>query len=407
MPLFRYKAVTPQGDSIEGTMEALSRDDVIGRLQEAGNLPLDAREADAAGLGAGIEQWFRRAPLSGQEMVSFTQQLATLMGAGQPLDRALQILIDLPDSERARKLIHQVREVVRGGTSLSAALEQQHGAFSRLYINMVRAGEVSGSLQATLKRLAEYMERSAQVRGSVINALVYPAILMAVVTLALGVMLTSVVPQFVPLFESLGQELPWYTKLVLGIGQFFAGWWWALLLALAALAWAGLRRLSDPASRKRLDARLLEWRLTAPLASRIETARLARTLGTLLTNGVPLLTAMSIARNVLDNRVLMEVVDEAGEDVKSGAGLAYALGKGKRFPRLALQMIAVGEESGELDAMLLKVADTFDIEVRNTIDRLMQALVPALVLVLAAVIGLIAISIVLPILQLAQTLGVQ
>lgn len=407
MPLFRYKAVTPQGDSIEGTMEALSREDVIGRLQEAGNLALDAREAGAGGLGGGLEQLFRRAPLSGPEMVSFTQQLATLMGAGQPLDRALQILIDLPDNDRARKLIQQVREVVRGGTSLSAALEQQHGAFSRLYINMVRAGEVSGSLQATLKRLAEYMERAAQVRASVINALIYPAILMTVVVIALGVMLTSVVPQFVPLFESLGQELPWYTRLVLGIGQFFAGWWWALLLGVVVLAWAGARRLADPDARLRLDARLLEWRLTAPLVSRIETARLARTLGTLLTNGVPLLTAMSIARNVLDNRVLMAVVDEATDDVKSGAGLAYALGKSKRFPRLALQMIAVGEESGELDGMLLKVADTFDIEVRNTIDRLMQALVPALVVVLAGVIGLIAISIVLPILQLAQTLGVQ
>jgi general secretion pathway protein F len=407
MPLFRYKAVTPQGESIEGQMEALSREDVIGRLQEAGNLPLDAREATSGGLGGGIEHWFRRSPMAGTELVSFTQQLATLMGAGQPLDRALQILIDLPDNDRARKLIEQIREVVRGGTSLSAALEQQHGVFSRLYINMVRAGEVSGSLQSTLKRLADYLERSAQVRASVINALVYPAILMTVVGIALFVMLTSVVPQFVPLFESLGQELPWYTRLVLGFGEFFAAWWWVVLLGMVALLSIAARRMADPEARKRLDARLLEWRLTSPLVSRIETARLSRTLGTLLANGVPLLTAISIARNVLDNRVLMEVVDEASADVKSGAGLSYALGKGKRFPRLALQMIAVGEESGELDAMLLRVADTFDVEVRNTIDRLMQALVPVLVLVLATVIGLIAISIVLPILQLAQTLGVQ
>jgi general secretion pathway protein F len=388
-------------------MEALSREDVIGRLQEAGNLPLDAREATSGGLGGGIEHWFRRSPMAGTELVSFTQQLATLMGAGQPLDRALQILIDLPDNDRARKLIEQIREVVRGGTSLSAALEQQHGVFSRLYINMVRAGEVSGSLQSTLKRLADYLERSAQVRASVINALVYPAILMTVVGIALFVMLTSVVPQFVPLFESLGQELPWYTRLVLGFGEFFAAWWWVVLLGMVALLSIAARRMADPEARKRLDARLLEWRLTSPLVSRIETARLSRTLGTLLANGVPLLTAISIARNVLDNRVLMEVVDEASADVKSGAGLSYALGKGKRFPRLALQMIAVGEESGELDAMLLRVADTFDVEVRNTIDRLMQALVPVLVLVLATVIGLIAISIVLPILQLAQTLGVQ
>jgi general secretion pathway protein F len=405
MPLFRYKAVTAQGDSIEGTMEALSREDVIGKLQEAGSLPLEAREADASGIGGGLGRLFERAPLSGAEMVSFTQQLATLMGAGQPLDRALQILVDLPDNERARKLIQQVREVVRGGSSLSAALEQQHGAFSRLYINMVRAGEVSGSLQATLKRLAEYMERSRAVRDNVINALVYPAILMALVVLALALLMTFVVPQFVPLFEDLGQELPWYTAAVLWVGEFLGAWWWALIPGALVTAWLVARRLADPQARLALDRRLLEWRLTAPLVTRMETARLARTLGTLLTNGVPLLTAMSIARNVLSNRVLMQALDEASEDVKSGAGLGYALGKGKRFPRLALQMIAVGEESGELDGMLLKVADTFDIEVKNAIDRLMAALVPALVIVMAVVIGAVVLSILMPILDLSSAMG--
>lgn len=405
MPLFRYKAVTAQGESIEGQMEALSREDVIGRLQEAGNLPLDAREATSGGLGGGLDQLFQRSPLSGAELVSFTQQLATLMGAGQPLDRALQILVDLPDNERARKLIEQVREVVRGGSPLSTALEQQHGVFSRLYINMVRAGEVSGSLQSTLKRLAEYMERSRAVRDSVINALVYPAILMTLVVLALILLLTFVVPQFVPLFEDLGQELPWYTAAVLWMGEFLAGWWWLLLVGLVAAAWVLARQFGDPQGRLVWDRRLLESRLTAPLVSRLETARLARTLGTLLTNGVPLLTALSIARNVLSNRVLMDCVGEAADDVKSGAGLSYALGKGKRFPRLALQMIAVGEESGELDQMLLKVADTFDIEVKNAIDRLMAALVPVLVIMMAGVIGVVVLSILMPILDLSSSIG--
>jgi general secretion pathway protein F len=405
MPLFRYKAVSPQGESIEGQMEALSREDVIGRLQEAGNLPLDAREATSGGFGGGLDQWFKRAPMSGAELVSFTQQLATLMGAGQPLDRALQILVDLPDNERARKLIEQVREVVRGGSPLSTALEQQHGVFSRLYINMVRAGEVSGSLQSTLKRLAEYMERSRAVRDSVINALVYPAILMTLVVLALVLLLTFVVPQFVPLFEDLGQELPWYTAAVLWMGEFLAGWWALLFLGVVAAAWLFARQFADPQGRMAWDRRLLESRLTSALVARLETARLARTLGTLLTNGVPLLTALSIARNVLTNRVLMDSVAEAADDVKSGAGLGYALGKGKRFPRLALQMIAVGEESGELDQMLLKVADTFDIEVKNAIDRLLAALVPVLVILMAAVIGVVVLSILMPILDLSSSIG--
>jgi general secretion pathway protein F len=405
MPLYRYKAVTAQGESIEGEMEALSREDVIGKLQDAGNLPLDAREAQAGGIGGGLDRMFRRSPLSGAEMVSFTQQLATLMGAGQPLDRALQILIDLPDNERARRLIEQVRETVRGGSPLSTALEQQHGVFSRLYINMVRAGEVSGSLQATLKRLAEYMERSRAVREGVVNALVYPAILMTMVVLALALLLTFVVPQFVPLFEDLGQALPWYTAVVLWIGEFLAGWWWALLLAVVGTGYFLAQQFASPQGRLNWDRRLLEWRLTAPLVTRVETARVARTLGTLLTNGVPLLTALAIARNVLANRVLMQSLDEAAADVKSGVGLSYALGKGKRFPRLALQMIAVGEESGALDEMLLKVADTFDIEVKNAIDRLMAALVPALVIVMAAVIGGVVLSILMPILDLSSSIG--
>jgi general secretion pathway protein F len=217
--------------------------------------------------------------------------------------------------------------------------------------------------------------------------------------------MTFVVPQFVPLFEDLGQELPWYTKIVLWFGEFLGSWWWLIVLGVVAGAWLAARRFADPRARLALDAKLLEWRLTAPLATRIETARLARTLGTLLSNGVPLLTAMSIARNVLTNRVLMQVLDEAGDDVKSGAGLSYALGKGKRFPRLAVQMVAVGEESGELDQMLLKVADTFDIEVRNAIDRLMAALVPALVIVMAVVIGIVVLSILMPILDLSSAMG--
>src|SRR5687768_10543745 len=180
MALFRYKAVTSAGDTIEGQMEAASRDEVIGKLQDGGHVPLDAREASAGGA-SGLTSLFRRSEFSGPQLTQFTMQLATLLGAGQPLDRALQILTELPEDEEARKLIDRVREIVRGGTPLSSALEQQHGVFSRLYINMVRAGEASGSLQDTLKRLAEYLERSRATRDSIVSAMIYPAILMVLV----------------------------------------------------------------------------------------------------------------------------------------------------------------------------------------------------------------------------------
>lgn len=403
MALFRYKAVASTGETIEGQMEAASREEVIGRLQEGGNIPIEAREA-AAGAGTGLASLFSRADLNQAEIVAFTQQLAVLLGAGQPLDRALQILLELPDSERARKLLERVRESVRGGTPLSSALEQQHGVFSRLYVNMVRAGEASGSLQETLRRLAEYLERSRAMRESVVSALIYPVILLVLVVGALALLLIYVVPQFVPLFEDMGVELPLITRFVLALGDFLAAWWWVLALAVVvAVAWAQ-RQLQQPASRLAFDAWTLGARWIGALVAKIETARLSRTLGTLLSNGVPLLTSLAIGRNVLGNTALVAAVDAAAEEVKTGGGLAWALGKSKRFPSLALQMISVGEESGELDGMLLKVADTFDGEVKRSIDRSLAALVPMLTIVMALLVAFIMLAILLPILDLSRNI---
>lgn len=403
MALFRYKAVASTGETIEGQMEAASREEVIGRLQEGGNIPIEAREA-AAGAGTGLASLFSRADLNQAEIVAFTQQLAVLLGAGQPLDRALQILLELPDSERAKKLLERVRESVRGGTPLSSALEQQHGVFSRLYVNMVRAGEASGSLQETLRRLAEYLERSRAMRESVVSALIYPVILLVLVVGALALLLIYVVPQFVPLFEDMGVELPLITRFVLALGDFLAAWWWVLALAVVvAVAWAQ-RQLQQPASRLAFDGWALGARWIGALVARIETARLSRTLGTLLSNGVPLLTSLAIGRNVLGNTALVAAVDAAADEVKTGGGLAWALGKSKRFPSLALQMISVGEESGELDGMLLKVADTFDGEVKRSIDRSLAALVPMLTIVMALLVAFIMLAILLPILDLSRNI---
>lgn len=405
MPLFRYKAFTPAGEAIDGAMEAGSAEEVIAKIQDAGNLPVEAKPADAAG-GAGLFGLFRpRDALSADQVLQFTQQLATLLGAGQPLDRALQILLDLPESEAARKVIERIRETVRGGAPLSAGLEQQHGMFSKLYINMVRAGEVGGSLHDTLKRLADYLERSKALKESVINALIYPVILVVMVLGSLALLLGYVVPQFMPLFQDMGAELPTLTRIVLWVGDALnAGWW--MILALMVLALVAVRRqLNDPVRRARFDTWLLQRGRVGDLIAKIETARLARTLGTLLHNGVPMLAALAIARNVMGNLALVEAVDESAEAVKTGSGLALSLARSKRFPRLALQMVQVGEESGELDTMLLKVADTFDVEVRNTLDRLLAALVPLLTIVMAGVIAMIVLAILLPILDLSSVVG--
>lgn len=404
MPQFRYSALSPAGESITGLMDAASADEVIARLQEAGNLPIEAKRSDT-GSGEGLAGLFRRNALDHTQVLRFTQQLSTLLGAGQPLDRALGILIDLPDSPAARALLTRVRDTVRGGAPLSTALDQQHGVFSRLYINMVRAGEAGGSLQASLARLAEYLERSQALRARLINALIYPLILVVMVGLAILFLLGYVVPQFQAIYEGMDAELPILTRTVLWLGDAVRTSWWLIIGAFAALAWWLERRFRNPTTRRALDAWLMTAPLVGPLIARAETARLARTLGTLVQNGVPLLQALSIARNVLSNRVLAETVEAATEAVKGGGGLAHALARSDSFPRLAVQMIQVGEESGALDTMLLKVADAFDSETSHAIDRMLTALVPILTLVMSLIVGIVIMAILTPLYDLTTTIG--
>ncbi|MBN8740525.1 MAG: type II secretion system protein GspF [Lysobacterales bacterium 69-70] len=401
MPLFRYKAVTPAGETLEGQMEAASADEVIAKLQDAGNIPLDARAADASEGSTLMSLLTRRSSFSAAQVVQFTQQLATMLGAGQPLDRALQIVLDLPGDEKARRMLERVRDTVRGGAPLSDALEAEHGVFSRLYVNMVRAGEAGGSLDETLRRLAEYLERTRELRGNVINAMIYPAFLVGMVFASLMILLIYVVPQFVPMFNDMGVELPLITRLVFGVGTILQSFWW-LLLVVAVLGFGWLRKqYSQPETRLALDSRLLSVKVAGDVILKLETARLTRTLGTLLKNGVPLLGAMTIARNVMSNAALSEAVGAATEEVKRGNGLGYALSQSKRFPKLALQMVTVGEESGELDGMLLKTADTFDLEVKNTLDRLLAALVPVVTIAITVLVAMIMMAIILPIMDLA------
>ena len=405
MPLYRYKALDAHGELLDGQMEAASDADVIARLQEQGHMPVEARLATGSAFeGASWKQW-RQRPFAGAMLVQFTQQLATLLGAGQPLDRALGILLEAPEDARSRRVIADIRDTVRGGAPLSQALERQHGLFSRLYVNMVRAGEAGGSLHETLQRLADYLERSQELKGRVINAMIYPAILLVVVGGALLFLLGYVVPQFAQMYESLDVTLPWFTRAVLEIGlRVRQGWIVFIVVPALALLWMERKR-RDAAFRLAFDAWLLKRPVVGPLVARLETARLSRTLGTLLRNGVPLLAGLGIARNVLGNRALAGDVAEAAEAVKNGAGLSGALSRNGRFPRLALQMIQVGEESGTLESMLLRTADTFDVETARSIDRMLAALVPVITLLLASVVGVVIIAVLVPLYDLTNAIG--
>ncbi|MGO4504144.1 MULTISPECIES: type II secretion system inner membrane protein GspF [unclassified Dyella] len=402
MTQFRYRAVSAAGEMLQGQMEAASLDEVVSRLQDQGHTPLDARAADSGAASGGMAGWFKRGAFTGDQLAQFTHQLATLLGAGQPLDRALGILMDLPEGASAKQLIERVRDRVRGGTPLSQALDDEHSVFPKLYISLVRAGEAGGSLEDTLRRLADYLERSQQLRGSIINALIYPAFLMVGVLGSLLLLLAYVVPQFVPIFDDMQVPIPLITQVVLAIGNTLQSWWWALLILLILGVLIARSRLRDPAAKLAWHTRLLTMKLVGPLLLKVETARIARTLGTLLKNGVPLLTSLGIARQVTGNKALDLALAQASEQVKEGAGLSFALAQAQRFPRLALQMVQVGEEAGQLDTMLLKVADTFELESRRAIDRLLAALVPALTIVMTVMVAFIMAAILLPMLDLTS-----
>lgn len=404
MPSFRYKALSATGEALTGLMEAANPEEVIGKLQDLGHIPVEALPADGAGQ-AGLLTFLRSSGVSQAQIGQFTAQLASLLNAGLPLDRAMQIQVDLAETEKLRKLLGRVRDQVRSGTSLSDALESQHGVFSKLYINMVRAGEIGGTLDTTLARLADYLKRNKELKDGVVSAMIYPVILMVLAGGALIFLLTFVIPRFKPIFEDMGASLPWLTQAVMGLAELIRSWWWLIAGALVlGIAWFR-RELSQPQSRLKWDDRFLRAPKFGDLLIKIETARLTRTLGTLMKNGVPLLTGLSIARAVVGNSVIAHALDEVAKEVKTGSGLTQPMLASKRFPKLALQMVAVGEETGQLDDMLGRVADTYDLEVRTAVDRLMAVLVPALTIFMAGAIALIVLSMVMAIMSMNELVG--
>lgn len=400
MAHFKYRALDADGVTRQGNLEAADQPAAQAMLQQRGLLLLSLQTCASGGLRTAL----RGGAMSGAALVSFTQQLATLLGAGQPLERSLGILLKQASEPRRRALLERVREQVKAGKPLSQALEEEHGQFTSLYISMVRAGEAGGSLEHTLRQLSEYLERSQTLRGEVINALIYPVFLVVGVLGSLALLLAYVVPQFVPIFRDLGVPIPLITQAILGLGEFLSAYGLLLLAALVLLAWAVAIARRDPQRRQRHDRRVLAIKVIGPLLQRIEAARLARTLGTLLSNGVALLQAMTIVRQVCGNHALRAQVEQATEQVKGGGTLAQAFGEQPLLPELALQMIEVGEQAGNLDAMLLKVADVFDVEAKRGIDRMLAALVPSLTVVMAVMVAVIMLAIMLPLMSLTSNI---
>jgi len=400
LPLYRYKAAAPTGEAQEGEMEGLGQSAVVERLQGMGLIPIRVEEATAsAGAGNAGKSLFRKHRISQADIGVFTQEIATLLRAGLPLDRAMGILIGLSANPQVLQLLTQVRNDVRGGASLSAAMEAQTGVFSRFYLNMIRAGEAGGALDVVLQRLSEFMERSKELRETVKSALIYPTILVGVAVLSVAVLLVWVVPQFTQMFEESGKALPLPTQIVIAAGDTVQHYWWALILgAIGIYSWF-LRQLQQAGTRYKWDKRFLALPLVGDLVAKLEVARFARTLGTLIGNGVTLLTALSIAKETLNNTVMAGGLGAVATQLKEGQGLGKPLMETGLFPKLAVHMVMVGEETGKLQEMLIRIADIYDREVQNAVKRMLALMEPVLILGLGLVIGGIIMSVLVAILS--------
>lgn len=405
MGRFRYRAVAASGELVEGEMDAASQATVIERLRGKGHLPLAADEVVAASgrrRRMTIMQWLRQ-PVLGQMRVSrrdvamMTRELATLLEAGLTLDQSLTLLIELAAGEPLETLLADLLERIQGGSSLANALAQHQKLFPRVYVSMVRAGETGGALREVLGRLARYLDEAEALREQVKSALVYPVLLLILAAVSIVILLTVVLPQFTPLFENAGAQLPWLTRAVMAVGDSVQRYWWIMLLAGLGAVWVARRQLRRPARRAQVDRWLLRLPLLGDLLAKIDTARFARALGTLLANGVPPLTALAIVQDALANATLRRALADAATAMKDGGGLAAPLGRSGVFPRLAVHLLGVGEEFGQLDPMLLKIAEVFDRDVRSTIERLMALLVPVLTIALGAIVAVIITSVLMAI----------
>jgi general secretion pathway protein F len=393
MPSFRWSAINSGGDVVRGVSEAPDQAVVVERLQRQGQIvlsaePLDRRNplAGLLQLDLGIERGLDRTTLG-----EVTRELAIMLAAGQDLDRALRFVVEHAGNARARGILEEVRDKVRSGSSLAAALAGHPRSFSTLYVGLVRAGEAGGTLPATFDRLARLLDRERSLTASLQSAMIYPAMLVLAALGALSLLLGYVLPQFAPIFAEAGAQLPTATRVLMALGGAIGtiGPW--VLIGLLAGGLVARRALAVPSLRLTVDRALLRVPLLGRLIRHTLAARLTRTLGTLLQNGMPLIPALGIAKEALGNLAAAAAVDEAATEAKGGRGLARALDEKGVFPERMIHLLQLGEEAAQLPAMALKAADIHDEQARLMVDRIVALLVPTITIVMGlAVAGIVS-----------------
>lgn len=395
MPSFSYRCINREGAVSEGVMEARSAHEVELILKNNNSVPLRIEE---------IKQGFGTDSFSFQsargEILVFTTELYTLMSAGLPLDRSLNVLLGITQNKKMKEVIFDILKSIREGGAFSDALQKHPKVFSNLYINMVKAGELSGAMAMVLEKLIEFLESSEELKNHVFSAMIYPIILVVTGILSIIVLVTVVLPKFTQIFNDLGTQLPVSTQILVGFSHFLLTYWWIILLALVFGWFFAHSYIKTDQGRYNWDK--LKIKLLGDVILKLETARFCRTLGALLKSGVPLLQAVKNARDIIGNFVVSSALDRVSKEIKEGKGISKPLSDANIFPELAMSMIKVGEETGQLDVMLIKVADTYEKSLKNSIKRFISILEPALILGMALIVGFIVISLLMAIFSITD-----
>jgi general secretion pathway protein F len=405
MPVFAYHGLSGSGRSVAGVIDADSPRTARGKLREQGIFPTDLAEEAAAGEARSLKQWLpamggRRVPAT--ELALLTRQLGALLGAGVQLVEALGTLADQSTRPAVKRMLSQVREAVREGSSLADALAAHPNIFSDLYIGMVRAGETAGALEAVLARLAEYSERQSEFMSKVRGALTYPIIMMCVGSLIMIFLMSYVVPQITMIFQQQHVVLPLMTRVLIAVSSFVTGYWLVLVALLLGTIGTIMFGLSTRRGRRIYDRIVLRIPLLGDTMIRVMCARFARTLATLLSSGVQLLPALSAVKRVVTNGLLADAVEQSRESIREGHGMGQTLQRSALFPPLLVEMIKVGERSGELEQMLERVADNYEREVEASLRQMTTLLEPLMTLAMAGVILFMMMAVLMPIFQLNQ-----
>lgn len=402
MPVYEYKGVTSQGRKISGVQDGDGLKAVRAKLKKDGIVVIEIREGSSVRAGRTREFKLGAGRVRLGDLANATRQLATLLSSGLPLMDALTVIVEQEENPALHSALSSVRDAVREGASLADVLKANPKAFSSLYVNMVSAGEASGALKITLARLADFLDEQVRFRGRFMAALAYPVLMTVIGVGVLFFLFAFVMPRVVGMFEDMKQQLPFITLALLWVVKLLSSLWWAILIVLGGAAYYLRRHFSTPAGKVWLDARLLKLPVFGTLIRMIAVSRFTRTLGTLLESGVPTLTALDIVKSVVGNTVLADAIHKARENVREGEPIADPLRRSGLFPPVVVQMVAVGEKSGELKKMLLKISDSFDRTVETRITALMSLLEPVIILVMGLVVGFIVIAIMLPILQMSS-----